>query len=109
MEETPTIKNVLEGGGDYPLGDALTAFFALSEEDQSRLLALQPSAVQVATIAGAGGGLSDSAALVERLVQQEGCLVPPGQEQNAALFLRILDANAFQCTPNCDLQPGHVP
>ena len=71
---------------------------------QMQLLSLQPSDTGVATLAAQGGvdpsgrgGPSDSAAVVEQLCRVEGCRVPPGRESDAALFLQILDANAFQC------------
>ena len=105
LEEAPTIMNQLSApNGDYPLAEALNAFFALSAEDQAQLLSLQPSDTGVATLAAQGGvdpsgrgGPSDSAAVVEQLCRVEGCRVPPGRESDAALFLQILDANGFQC------------
>mgnify|MGYP004080094561 CR=1 FL=1 len=40
--------------GDYPLAEAVNAFFALGAEDQAALLALQPNDTGVATLAAQG-------------------------------------------------------
>jgi hypothetical protein len=100
----------LSPNGDYPLSAAVNAFFALDAEDQAQLLALQPSDTGIATLTtqgGDGGGPSDSAAVMEQLRCEEDCHVPSGREADAELFLRVLDANAFQCA--CRLSSARTP
>ena len=88
LDERPAIKNKLVDG-DYDLADALQSFVSLGEPSRTSLLDLQANpGVHLTT----GGGSSAEVVVSSLLKEDDG-------KEDAASFLRILDANAFAISP----------